>query len=120
MYIWLFIVLLPFMFGPFLLKLMDIAKLLPESTGGFTRRKQMVTFLSILVTTTYSTKLILVEKIAQSFLSLNQMNSLLCKYLVGSLDIVLAPLLILMLDKDLFKVMTDIYKKRTNTQKDWQ
>ena len=73
----------------------------------------MLTTLSILVTTTYSTKLILVEKMSQSFLYLNQIHSLLCKYLVGSLDIVLAPLIILIMDKDLFKVMTDIYKRRT-------
>ena len=101
------------MFGPILLQLLDVTKHLTGCTEGLIRRKQMVTFLSILVTATYSTKLILVEKIAKPFLNLNLVSLLLCKYLVGSLDIVLAPLIILMLDKDLMKTMTDIYKRRT-------
>ena len=95
-YIWIFIILLPFLFGPILLHLLDIMELLPISTGVRPiKRKLMVTFLSVLVILSNTTKLVLIEKIVQPKLHINQFSCLLLKYLLGSLDLVLAPIIIL-------------------------
>ena len=110
----------PLIFGPFLIWFLEY--LFPtrqEMDGVFWKhassryqRLCIVTVLSIVVTVSYSTNLIVTEKYLQPIFNINQFTSLILKYVLGSVDLILAPFIICLMDSDIRQGISDIYKRR--------
>ena len=76
------------------------------------QQRYIVTALSALIIISYSTNLVLTEKYLQSVFNLNQFNSFMLKYFLGSLDLILAPLIICFIDSEIRQGIVWIYKRK--------
>ena len=118
--IWVVIVMLPLIFGPFLTWFLEyLFSTRKEMDGVFWKhassryqRLCIVTVLSIVVTISYSTNLIVTEKYLQPIFNINQFTSLILKYVLGSVDLVISPIIICLLDSDIRQGISDIYKRK--------
>ena len=118
--IWVLVVALPFVLGPVLTLTLEILSCLRNTISGVstkdtTTRKQrqcMLTVLSMLVTLSYSTHLLVTEAYLQPVYNLGMFDSLMLKYCIGSMDLILTPLIICLLDIDIRHGVFYIYKRR--------
>ena len=118
--IWLVLVVLPILFGPVLAFTLEIFIHLVESfskqscvdTSTRPQQRWIVASFSVLMTTTYSTNLILAEKYLHDWLQLSQLNALLCKYFLGSLELTLAPCLICLVDTEIRQGIVFLYRRK--------
>ena len=122
--LWLLLVAIPFLMGPVLTLALTFLFWVKNAFSGVSRknirtrnkRPCIVTILSILVTISYSTNLIVTEKYLQPIYNLNQFHSLILKYFLGSIDLILSPLIICLMDIDIRQGIYYIYiRKRTRS-----
>ena len=76
------------------------------------QQRYIVTALSALLTISYSTNLVLTEKYLQPVFNLNQFISLMLKYFLGSIDLILAPLIICLIDTEIRQGIVFLYKRK--------
>ena len=81
-------------------------------TSTIPQQRYIVTALSALVTISYSTNLVLTEKYLQPVFNLNQFISLMLKYFLGSIDLILAPLIICLIDTEIRQGIVFLYKRK--------
>ena len=122
--LWLLLVAIPFLMGPvltlaltFLFWVKNVfSRVSRKNIRTRNKRPCIVTILSILVTISYSTNLIVTEKYLQPIYNLNQFHSLILKYFLGSIDLILSPLIICLMDIDIRQGIYYIYiRKRTRS-----
>ena len=118
--IWMILVLLPVGLGPLLMFLLQFLLYMKnccygvQKPGICSRTTQCctVTLLSLLVVISYSSYLLVVEKYIQPAFHLSQLQLFLLKYFLGSADLILAPLVICLLDKQLRQGVVFLYRRR--------
>ena len=106
--------------GPLLTFFMEVLFSLGRQFSGVSsidtstrpQQRYIVTALSALVTISYSTNLVLAEKYLQSVFNLNQFISFMFKYFLGSIDLILAPLIICVIDNEIREGIVFLYKRK--------
>ena len=119
-YIWCIIVGLPLVLGPVLTFFMEFLFCMGRQFSGVTsidtstrpQQRYIVTALSALISISFSTNLVVTEKYLQPVFNLNQFISLMLKYFLGSIDLILAPLIICLIDSEIRQGIVFLYKRK--------
>ena len=106
---WIILVFIPVIFGPILTCTIELICYLKKKcskapypdTPSKIRQWIIVFLLAVIVLGTYSTHLWLAEKYMKIYFDWNYFNCLLVKYFFGSIDIMLIPLVVVLVDKQL-------------------
>ena len=122
--IWVLIVGAPIVMGPVCTMILEFLFLLKHTISQvsnedpITRPEQqiLVTALAVLVTVSYSTNLLVTEKYFTPIFELNQFTSLILKYFLGYIDVILAPIIICLVDTKIRQGISIIFnRKRTRS-----
>ena len=117
---WCFVVGIPIVFGPILTFLLKLDFHLAERVSGessidtSTRPQQryIVATISLLIITSNSIHLLIAEKYLTPSFSLDLFTSLLLKYFFGSLELVLAPFIICLMDNEIKQGIRFLYRRK--------
>ena len=122
--VWVILVALPVIFGPLITIIMEIFFFAKKKcsraqypiTPSHMRYWIIITMLSVILLGTYSTHLWLAEKYMKDYFQWNFFECLMAKYFLGSIDIMVIPLVIVTVDKQIrlgLGVVSEAKKKGT-------
>ena len=124
---WIILVAIPVIFGPILTSLLELLSYVKKKyskaphpdTPSLIRSWIIVILSAVIVLGTYSTNLLLAEMYMKEYFEWNYFKLLMVKYFLGSIDIMLIPLVVVLIDTQLRQGLVVIFyaKKRGTLSK---
>ena len=118
---WLLIVALPLFFGPFLTTMLELLYSMKKKcskapypvTASLFRYWLILILSSVIATATYSTHLLLAEAYMENYFQMNFFQLLVGKYFFGRLELMIIPLLVILVDKQLREGVCIVFYSKT-------